>query len=103
MRKALLALTLLLALAALVPNTFAAEAPAAGPALAASHTAPNLASPAVSPSQPDADFTLWLTAQPGQGTQNPLILCNQCVCSSRICCDKGDGIHCYCGSIKFGC
>ena len=46
MRKALIALTLLLALAALAPNTFAAEAPAAGPALAASPTAPNLASPA---------------------------------------------------------
>ena len=87
MRKIVIAFTLLLALAILVPAAFAAEAPAAAaPALAATPTAPNLPT-TTSPSQPGSgDFALWLQAQTGpMVTPLTFTLCPYC----QSCFDRG--------------
>jgi hypothetical protein len=86
MRKTVIALTLLLVIAALVPTAFAAEAPAAAPALAVTQTAPRIPSTTIFPSQSGSDFVLWLQAQTGQiATPATLTLCPYC----QTCFDRG--------------
>ena len=92
MRRTVLALTLLLALAALVPAAFAAQPPAL-----------HLSSPAVSPAPPASDLALWLTTT--GPIASPSLLCSNCfMCSAngRICCER-TLTSCYCASPKFGC
>ncbi len=87
MRKIVIALTLLLALAALVPAAFAAETPAAAaPAVAVTPTAPNLPTTTSSLPQPGSDFALWLQAQTApMATPATLTLCPRC----QSCFDRG--------------
>ena len=102
MRKTLIALTLLLALAAMVPCAFATAAPAAVPAFTAPAATPNLAATSTG-----TDFALWL-AQNGPGADPAASsctnTCNLCARLGAFCCVRAGSNppSCFCSNKNCG-
>jgi hypothetical protein len=90
MRKTLIALALLFALAAVVPGALAGGPPTA----ADPSPAPN---PSPAAAQPAADFALWLE-QSAPGTNRAGVctanICNFCASIGEVCCSRNGRCDC---------
>ncbi|MEA2691522.1 MAG: hypothetical protein QOJ16_909 [Acidobacteriota bacterium] len=98
MRRSVITLTVLLALTAIVPASFAAETPAvAAPAVTAPPTSSNLTVVTPPASRPDSYFALWLQAQTGP-VANPsdANCCPHCYLRGLACCVGDISTGCYC-------